>query len=787
MFSNYLKLAFRNLRRHGWYVMINVAGLGIAFGFTILSFLNHRYAGSYDAWHPGKERIFRVEVVKEGNGLLHGVCPAPLGPAVAGSLGAVEASTSIDGRGTVVKYGDHIFNERLHFVSGNFLQFFRFPLKTGQDNLDDRNVVLITESTARKYFGSENPIGKVLIFNADSDDRFNLRVGGILQDVPKNSSVHFDFVTHLDNQREENKPVDYTNWRYFMDATFLRLKSPKDAVAVTEAIQQYTAVQNTGNPDWKVKSFVLDPLPEVAGHSREIRWNNLWSGMPPAADWGNLILAALLLLTACLNFTNMTIAGSTGRLREMGMRKVMGGTQKQLILQLLTESLLVCLAGLLIGMVLEYPILDWYNRTWKFCNLQVDYLHDAAMMAFLIAIVVGTTLLAGAYPAFYISGFKPSIIFNGTLRFGGSNLFSRLMLGLQVAISLISVVVGVSFARNAAFDREADIGYDRDHIIGVHVSDEQEYNLMANAAKEIPAVQAVCGSVHVPGFSYRFREFSYQGNRHEAAWYDVGDQFVGLMNIRLLSGENFSGKTSDGVPTVLVNEKFALEIAGNKPVAGDLITLDSVTYRIAGVVKDFMTDTPFNPLSPVVLRQTMPSRYQYCMIRAESKDLNAVFDRLETNWKTLFPFKPFNGFYQSQTIREALEASENIARSMYFFSLVTILFTIAGLFSLTSLNILKRMREIAIRRVMGARAGNIAYLLNKNYIWIFGLALLTGSLGGRFLALTMMNSIFKINAGVQPGALAVSAFGIIFIAASTIGVKIWQTLRLNPSDVLRGD
>ncbi|MEO6037868.1 MAG: ABC transporter permease, partial [Saprospiraceae bacterium] len=374
MLNSYLKLALRNLRRNGCYLIINVLGLGVALAFCILSFTQARFATSFDRWHPAAERIFRVETFKTSNHLLHGTCPASLTEAAAREIPGVEAATRIDSRGLVVKSGENVFNQQVHFVDGNFLDLFQIPLVTGQARLADRGTLLISEDMAHKFFGNESALGKTLLFYADLEtQRKTLTISGVFKNLPKNSSLQFQILTHLDNQLEGDQPVRYDSWKWFVDAGFLKLANSADAPAVEAALQQYIAPQNSANQNWQAERYRLDALPGMSMHARDIRWNNLSNGIPPAAIWGNITVALMLLLTACLNFANTTIAIGNRRLREMGMRKVMGGTQRQLMFQLLSEAGLICVAALALGMIIVKPMTEWYNATWKHLDLQVSY------------------------------------------------------------------------------------------------------------------------------------------------------------------------------------------------------------------------------------------------------------------------------------------------------------------------------------------------------------------------------------------------------------------------------
>lgn len=788
MLQNYVKIALRLFRRNGRYMLINVLGLGAALAFCILSFTNYRYAHSFDQWHREANWIFRVEVYKSTNHLLHGTCPATLAQVAPAQIPGVEAATRIDSRGLTIKRGDNVFAQQVHFVDENFFDFFDFPLIRGQARLADRNALLITEDMSKKFFGDEDPVGQQLLLYADEPGAKPLTVSGVLKNCPKNSSLRFDFLTHLDNQLQGDKPVVYDSWKWFVDAAFVRLKNPAGAAAVEAALQPYVAPQNQANTEWPVERYRLEALPEIALNARNIRWNNLSNGIPPAAIWGNITVALMLLLTACLNFANTTMAIGNRRLREMGVRKVMGSTPAQLVRQLLSEAFLVCLIAIVLGMALVYPFADWYNATWRHLDLKVGYLNNLPLLGFLGATLLITTLLAGAYPAYYISRFNASSIFRGSLQFGGASLFSRIMMGMQIAISLSALVVGFGFANNASVQRQADAGYARESLAGVELSDAQSVRMFRDAMSQNPKVEASAGTRNHIGFSFRQVELDYQGQKAESMWLEAGKDYLPLVEMKLLSGSGF-GQSSDATasPAILVNETFVREIAGGQNILGQTLRTDSAAYRVVGVVKDFMIDSPFNPMSPVAIHLAKEDQYRFCILKTRPENLTAVYADMQSTWKKLFPYKPFNGFYQNQVVAEAIEVSDNIATTMFIFCIAILLLTISGLYAIVSLNAVKQFRALAVRRVLGATAGNISYQLNRNYLIVLLGALVAGCLLGRLFTLMMLNSIYKIHAGVPAAVLAASTICLFLVVVATVGMKVWQIWTMKLTEALKAE
>jgi ABC-type lipoprotein release transport system permease subunit len=697
-------------------------------------------------------------------------------------------TTTYDAVGSVVKYNDQVFNEIVHFSDEHFFDFFDFKTLSGKADLSNRNAVIITEEIAKKYFGNTDPVGQSLLFFADTDIKFPLLISAVVETPRMNSSIRFGFLIHHDNQPDEAGKANYTHWTEMLTAVFLKTRPGVDIKALSAKLQPIAALNNSARPDWAVTAFHATPLLEVADNSHLLRSNGLWMRIPAAAVWGNIALTLMLLLTAALNFSNMTISVCNRRLREMCMRKVMGGTRRQLMVQILSETAVVVVLAIGFGIFLSYPLCDWFNALWKFTDFQPDY-SDPKLLLYVACIMLGATLLAGSYPAFYISSFRPSSVFRSGALFGNKNLFSRILMGLQISISIITVVAGLSFARNAAFNRTADIGFAYQNILQAWVP--RSYPLFLNAVRDIPGVDAVAGTVHLPGFGYQQAEFLFQGNNYESALYHVGNDFLKTMEFHLKSGDYPIPSSDTSFSTeVVVNERFANEIAGGKDPIGEVITWpgSKTTLRIAGVLKDFMTNTPFAPIRPCIVWQVPQWMNARCMIKTSSPAQNKpVLAAIEAKWKMMFPYTPFNVGYQNEMMMEATEASDNIARSMGMISIITVLLGCIGLFSIISLDVLRRMREVAVRRVMGASAANITWVLNRNLLAILAFSVITGCFFGWFFTKKLMDSIFYFNVGIHPSTILAGALGVLLITSVTIGLKVWRTLQINPATVLRND
>lgn len=791
MLQNFLKLALRNLARNRLYASLNILGLSIGIALMVWGFQTYRFSTTWDDFHPNRAQIFRVLVEKEGSDGLKGVCPAPIGELAKTDFSSIAEVVRWDSRGCNVK-GDQpeAFGQQVHFTDPQFFDLFDFPLVAGSRDLNDRSAVLITEKTAEKFFGKNDPIGRTLLVYAGEERTLPLTVRGVLKNVPLQSSFRFDVLTHLENMKTSDTTFFKNgDWKWFLDAVIFKIPNPSDAAHLASAFEKYLPPQNAARLDWKISKFRLVSFVEQPAISNRIEANGLIDTPDESATYGPFVIALLIFLSACLNFANTTVARSHRRLREMGVRKTLGGSRFDLMRQVLVECSLLVFAAILLSALINLWWLPTFNSLFEGIEIGANYLRDPDLLWFLGGIWLFTTLLAGSYPAFYISKFNASQVFRGSVQFGGTSLFSRLLLGVQIMVSLITVIAGFAFARNSDFQKNYDYGYNRAGIFGVSLPDQRSFEAFRNAIRDLPGVEDLAGTRNHIGYGYRTPTAESEGQKHEVNSFEIGDNYLKVMGLEMAAGRNFDPKLeSDFADAMLITQNTAAEF-GWKPAEalGKKIKIDTVQYSVVGIVRDFHQEHLFEELQPQVLRLVRPERYFQLIVRAKTGELKAVHDQVKARWAQLFPLKPFNSFMQDEVGAEALNVTSSIAKIFSWFAIVAMLLTATGLFALVSLTVLKKMKEIALRRVVGAKPLQILGLVNRGYVLVFGIAAVLGCYAGWFLTKLLMDMIFKINVGVEPTTMFFSAAALFLIAGATVGFKVRQAVNANPSDVLRSE
>jgi ABC-type antimicrobial peptide transport system permease subunit len=727
---------------------------------------------------------------KEGANGVKGVFPMAAVELAKNDFSGITEAVRFDSRGLNVKYDkNEPFAEQAHFTDPGFFDLFNFPLVAGSNNIYDKNTLLITERTAKKYFGKQDAVGKSLIFYSGDSYAMPLTVTGILKDIPVNSTLQFDFITNFENYlKGDGTKIAPDDWSWMLDAAYFKIPNPADAGRLAKEFDKYIPVQRKAREDWKTAGFKLITLNQNAMLS-EMSNNNIRERPEDSAAYGPFILAILIFLSACLNFSNTTVSRANRRLKEIGMRKVMGSSYRQLIFQMLLECGFIVMLAVLLSTFLNYLWFPAFNQMFNGVKLEAYYFHDVKLLVFIGITIIITTLLAGAYPAFYISRFNPSTIFRGTVKFGGTNLFSRIMLGLQLSIAIITVIAGIGFARNAEFQKNYDYGYTIENTIGTIVTDTTLFAAFKNEVAAIPQVTALAGTRSHIGYNYRNVVAEAENKKSETNYLEVGRDYVKTMSLKIAEGREFDVRMEgDYTNSILITQNMAANYGWrDKEALGKKIFIDSVNYSVVGVLKDFHLDMLFDPLEPAVLKLAKENRYQFLVLQSKISDLELVYSKTRDAWKKIFPMKPFTGFYQNEIKAEAYKTTKNIAEIFSWFAIISILLTATGLFALVSLTVLKKMKEIALRKVVGANPVHILVLVNRGYFWIFIIASAMGCYGGYALTKLLLDLIFKVNSGIETSTLINSIIVLFIIVGITSGIKVWQAVRSSPAKTLRAE
>lgn len=788
MIRNYFLVTFRNLYKNKVYALINILGLGLALSISIVAYFNHMFGHDFDRGNENFEEIYRVTSNRkmQDRDQEFGIVPAPLGPEILKDIPAVKRATRLMGSYSPVKVGIDNFNRRVSYVDTDFMDIFTFHMVSGnKQSLLDPNNVLISQEMATALYGKEDALGQpITVFNDDNQE-FTYTISGVFEDLPQNSSFRIDILTHIENFLTMWQAED-TNWNLFARVTFLQISDPASLPQIKAGLDKYVPVQNKANESFTITSFNLIPLKEVNKRSRDT-WNNtLYPGLHPAAVLAPLMMALTMLLIAAFNFANTAIASAGKRLMEIGIRKMAGGDRKQLLVQFLIENYIICFMALLVGIAGATILVPAYGSMWEYMNLTLSFTQYPSFWIFLVLLLLFTGFVAGAYPALYISSFRPLKILQSRTRLGRGGPLAKALLGFQFSISVLSIVSGVIFSMNAMYQEKVDLGYARKELIVVEIQPENFTSYFEVVEKD-PRIKAVAGTQEHIGYGWYLRTIEDEDQELEVNAMDVGPRYLQTMGLTLLDGRIFHPDRleADRGVSIVVNQTMVDAFDWDQPVGRQVRVNDTIMYTIIGVVKDFFSGGMWTKIEPMMLSLPEEDIYRAMAVRAESSDLPEVLEYLRETWVKMIPNYPFEGLYQEDTLEEEKAINRSIKQLYIFLAIVATILSMIGLYTLVSLSILNRTKEIGIRKVMGSPVPSIWLVLSKGFLINLAISSVIGCLGGYYLSLMMLDSIWDYWLDFNAWIYIYSVLIILVSTALTITGKVYQAALQNPVTCLR--
>jgi ABC-type antimicrobial peptide transport system permease subunit len=546
-------------------------------------------------------------------------------------------------------------------------------------------------------------------------------------------------------------------------------------------------VQNKAREDFRINRFNLVPLKDVGANSREIWSSALFPSLHPAALIAPSVMALFILLIACFNFANTSIATFSKRMKEIGLRKTFGGQRRQLVAQFMVETLIICFLALLVGVAVARFLVPAYSSLWSYMSIELTLTEYPVFWIFLIVLVLLTGFVAGVYPALHVSAFSPVNVLKGTSSFSGSGKLASILLTLQFSISVMALVMGIVFAKNARYQETLDLGYDRDKLIVVPVVPEL-FTSFRNEILNNPKIVSAEGTQnHIGWGSYR-RPVKYQQTQLEVDVLDIGPGYASAMGLRLIDGRLFdesrsAADRSNG--SIIVNQKFVTDFGWKEPVGQTITLYDTTKLTVIGVVEDFYTNGLWEVIDPAMLRLTKNDQYWNLAVRAEPEDLAGVLEYINDEWKSMGTNYLFRGILQEDTMQEEKDINGSITKVNLFLAVTATLLSLIGMYNLVSLDVIRRTKEVGIRKIQGAPVPVLMFLLSKKFLIVLVIASVVGSGGGYYMSELLLDSIWDYFIEIKAGILLLAALIMIMATVLTIVIKVGRAALRNPVDSLR--
>lgn len=779
MFKNYIKITLRNIKRHKSVSVINITGLAIGITCCILILLWVQDELSFNQFHENADNIYRINKKYQlGNETGYNLStPFALARSVKENYAEVKDATNFYRQRALVKSGDKSFTEsRVCFTDSSFFNMFSFQFLESNFKipLSDPNSIIISEDIGKKYFGDSPPLGKVLTV----DNRTDYVVSGIIQNIPSNSDIRYDIFIPIP---AATKTEEADNWGSHWLQTFALLQ--EDA-SYQEVEQKISVLIKEHLPEEKI-SLVMQPLNKihlysVEGQADGIQYVYFFS-----------VIAFFILVIACINFMNLSTARSSKRAKEVGLRKVIGAKKTQIIRQFFGESILYTVIALLIALVLVELIRPAFNElTGKILGL--DY-SNLRLIVGLISIALLTGILAGSYPALFLSSFQPVNVLRGIKAGKGKtkNSLRKSLVVIQFTISIILMIgTGIIYSQ-LKYIQKKDLGFDKENIIYVTLNRDMrdKYEIVKSELLKQPDVMGVTKSSSLPTEIWPIlRGITWEGKETDEgaafAFASVGYDYFETLNMEMAQGRSFSQKFASDSNNYIFNEK-AIEVMGMDSPVGKAFGSDDTEApgTIIGVVKDFHFLPVTYEIEPLVI--VMDSDFdRYLMIKTSSEDFPNTIAKIENVWTELIPGYPFEYRFLDEQFDRTYRNEIRLGQIFGYFVVLTIFISCLGLFGLASFTAEQRTKEIGIRKVHGAAVSNIVFILSKEFAkWVLLANIIAWPVAYLAMNNWLQNFAYKTEIGfwvfVLSGCLA------LFIALLTVSSQAIRAATANPIEALK--
>lgn len=787
MFKSYLKTTLRTIRRSPLSSFINIFGLAMALGVAILVYAFVDMDLTTDQFHENRSEIYMAtsHLSRSGEQAEYGIAPIPYAERLINDFPQIKQVVRVEQHGGVLKAGLKVFNERFDFVDPEYLDMFTFPLKWGNKTaLNEPNKIILSENTAIKYFGEANPLGETMTFDF-GQTKYTFEVAGVAEKFPAKSSMRFSLLVNFNQLEVIENNFNISNWSRFLDATFIRVENPEDIATITNVVQQYVSIQNEVQKDWPAASFGFQPWATVYLEGEDIR-DTVTGSADPLARLVLTIIGIFVLVLAVFNYINIAIVSATKRLKEIGVRKVMGGTRKSLVIQFLSENVIMTVGALVLGLILAVTVLiPGFDKLFE---IGFDFdISQPELWIFLMILVVFTGLASGAYPALYISNFNAVNIFRGRLKFGGKNRLTKVFLTFQYILAVIAVVAGILFTQNTAYQKARDWGYNQSATLSANMTAGDEVmQLMAKMEQNANVVNIAPSRHHIGRTQARKIIKTPDSRSFDLATFEVGPDYVETMGLELLEGRSFDQTRKADFQNVMVNETLGKTLDANGAL-GTTFKIDSLNYTVVGIIKDFHDESFFEPIEPMIIKLAEEDRYRYLSIQVANGKLKSTYDEMAAAWAGLFPEKPFTGFYQESTLQWYFYQIEGHGKLMQYVAGLCIILSCLGLYGLVSLNVASRIKEFSIRKALGANLKNLVVVINKQFVVFLAIALTLGVPLSYLLMQTLFDAVYAYYKPLTAIPFVFALFMVVLMVFITVSSQVKKVMSSSPTEGLRSE
>lgn len=799
MFKNYFKIALRNLQRNKIFSFINIVGLALGLACAMLIILYVKDEVSYDRFHKNVKNIYRITAIQEFGGQQHksGNTGFLQGPRFSQNVPGIQSFVRVQSGAEDVKTGSEIESRDLLYVDSSFFSVFTFPLLSGNPRtcLTEPHSIVLTEEAAKKQFGTYDAIGKTVMVKEDSAF-VPYKVTAVAKNCPQNSSIQFS--TLLPFKESEKDAQDNDNWFNFFLNTFVVLEPKATLQTIENQMQKFyvkdasstfkkLVEQYGGGTDAKIGSYSLQPFINMHLSTELPAQNGLTNASNPVYSYILSGIALFVLLIACINFINLTVARSLKRAKEIGIRKVVGGNRKQLIMQFLGESFVLCIIAFIMALVIVQLVLPVFNSLSN-KSLALSYLFDAKLISGYIILFALTTLLAGFYPALVLSGYSPVQTLYSRFNLTGKNYLQKSLVVLQFTLASFLIIATLIIYYQFNYLTTEKLGYDDSNLVLVNKSGlkHSQAKLFRNELMKDPNIVGVTAKNR----GFWTTQARVNGDSSiEFAYETVDESYLPLLKIPIIEGRNFSAAfPSDSSNSVLVNESFVKKAGWKNPI-GQIVNFwyrNNEKYTVIGVVKDYHYNSLYEKTGPQLFTMKNDNDYGTSYIKIKSNTATTSLKYIAATFKKIFPLSPYSYTFKNDENIKNYEAEAKWKQIMLYSAILTIFISCIGLFGLSVLSAEKRTKEIGIRKVLGASVRSVVTALSVDFLKLVIIAMAI-AIPLAWWAANRWLEKYPYRIQINWWIFTAGGLLVICIALITVSFQAIKAAIANPVDSLRSE
>ncbi|MCJ8211250.1 ABC transporter permease [Mucilaginibacter sp. RS28] len=805
MFKNYIKTAWRNLLKGKVFNGLNILGLAVAIASSALLLLTVHFQFSYDKFHKNIDNIYQLYFSTNREGVVEktGSMPVPVTPAIKAEYPEIKNISRLEGGVTTVAYGDKELEESINFVDQDFFKIFTIPVAAGSKTpLVSQNELVITKYVAKALFNNADPVGKMVRMKFGEGYK-SFIVSSVIEDFPENSSINADGFIRFENTPgyQQNLKV----WDNRNHSVFLSLTDNADPAVFESKLGKFVKAHfkedlNNLKRDGAKPVANGDLMSLNLASFKDNHFNTEVGGVEGYAVnktsiIGLLVIAIFILIIACINFINLAVARSFTRAREVGVRKTLGAGKWDLLSQFWTETIMVCLIALAIGIALASVILPYFNANFK-STIKLGMLFHPAQLLTLIGLFLLITVIAGFYPALLMMRYKTVQVLKGSVSTAKPGKVRNILLVVQFSIATLLTICTLITRQQINYVRNKPLGFNKSEVLSIPIdhglNGAQALQLFRNQVAGEKQIVGVTGAYRNLGLGNdgstftSITGFNYKGHEIRSHIYSVSYDYLKTLDIKLLDGREFSKDFASDSNAVLVNQKMASLLQVNKPVGTMVPYDDKHPKKVIGVFADYNFRSLHDKIEPLTLVMDKEFPINYVFVRVRPNSLSASYDFIKEKWHQTFPNADFNASWLEQNTEKQYRNEQRLANIFNSASIIAIFISCIGLLAMSVMVILQRTKEIGIRKVLGASVSRIVLLVSSEFITlVIVAAIIAMPIAWWLMDQWLQNFAYRVS--IQWWVFALATLLAVIIAALTISVQAIRAAIANPVKSIKSE